>query len=159
MGRPQALDALDRRILEAVQRDCRRSPERMAEDLAASPASIRRRLNRLRERGVIAAEVALLDPALIEGVEIIVAVTMKEESRSGYAAFRRMVAALPEIRQCYSVTGDIDVMLHVHMPDMATFERWVDEHILADAAVLRCTSHVVYSRMKFETAVALDPRG
>ena len=150
--KPADLDAADRRILAEVQRDLRRSPEAIAEAAGMSVSSLRRRLARLRADGVIAREVAIVDPGPL-GIEIIVWVMMLEEHSDGYDRFKRRMRADDSVTQCYSVTGEADLILHVIMPDMARFENWINEEILADPSVRRCTSSVVYSRIKYETAV------
>ncbi len=146
------LDQADRRILREIQKDIRRSPEDMAGAVGMSVATYRRRLNRLRKSGVIQREAAILDPSGL-GIEIIVLVTMMEEHASGYDRLKKRVRAEPLVTQCYSVTGEADLVLHVVMPDMASFESWITDFILADPAVRRCQSNVVYSRIKYETAV------
>lgn len=146
------LDDADRRILREVQKDIRRSPEEIANAAGMSVSSLRRRLKRLREDRVITAEVALVDPAAA-GIEIVVVVTMREEHSADYDRLKRRIREAPEITQCYSVTGEVDLILHVLMPSMERFEQWLQDYVLKDKAVRRCTSHVVYSRIKFETAL------
>lgn len=147
-----ALDATDRRILIEIQRDLRRPPEEIADAAGISVSSYRRRLKRLRASGVIEREVALVNPGRV-GIEVIVMVSLNEERGAEYDRLKRAYRASPEVMQCYSVTGDADLILHVHMPDMASFETWIEANIIEDSAVKRCTSHVVYSRVKFDTAV------
>lgn len=147
-----ALDAADRRILREVQKDIRRSPETIADAAGLSVSSLRRRLKRLRDEGIIKSEVALLDPEAA-GIEIIVVVTMREEHSSDYDRLKKRIRDAPEITQAYSVTGEVDLILHVLMPTMERFEEWLNAYILQDKAVRRCTSHVVYSRVKYETAL------
>lgn len=148
------LDAADRRILREIQRDIRRSPQTIADAAGLSVSSYRRRLKRLREAGVIEREVALVNPGLL-GIDIIVMVSLVDERGPEYDRLKRLYRASPQISQCYSVTGDADLILHVHMPDMASFESWIQANIIEDPAVKRCTSHVVYSRVKFDTTVPL----
>lgn len=148
------LDAADRRILKEVQRDLRRSPEKIADAAGLSVSSYRRRLKRLRDSGVIEREVALVNPGQL-GIDIIVMVSLVDERGPEYDRLKRQYRASPQITQCYSVTGDADLILHVHMPDMARFEDWIQTNIIEDPAVKRCISHVVYSRVKFDTAVSL----
>lgn len=145
------VDEADRRVLREIQRDMDRSPDAIAEAAGLSVSSYRRRLARLRASGVVKRKVALVDPLAV-GIEVVVLVTMKEEHSADYDRFARLAQRSPQITQCYSVTGEADIILHAHMPDMRSFERWLRETIIDDPAVKRCTSHVVYSRMKFDTA-------
>lgn len=147
-----ALDLIDRRILAEVQRDLRRSPEDIAEAVGISVSSYRRRLKRLRDSGIIEREVALLKTGRV-GIEVIVMVSLNEERGVEYGRLKRTYRTSPQVMQCYSVTGDADLILHVHMPDMASFEDWIEVNIIEDPAVKRCTSHVIYSRVKFDTAI------
>ncbi|MEO9826134.1 MAG: Lrp/AsnC family transcriptional regulator [Paracoccaceae bacterium] len=149
-----SLDACDRRILTEIQRDLRRSPEEIAEAAGISVSSYRRRLKRLRESGIIEREVALVNTGRM-GIEVIVMVSLYEERGAEYDRLKRAYRASPQVTQCYSVTGDADLILHVQMPDMASFEKWIEANIIEDPAVKRCTSHVVYSRVKFDTSVML----
>ncbi|MGB7407281.1 MAG: Lrp/AsnC family transcriptional regulator [Pontixanthobacter sp.] len=148
----QPLDAVDRRILRELQADARRSPDVLADKAGISASGYRRRVKRLRETGVIQREVALLDPSRF-GIQIIVTIVMMEEQADGYDRLKRRFRSAEEVSQCYTVTGEADLILHVHMPDMHTFEKWIHDYILSDPAVRRCTSNVVYSQIKFETFV------
>lgn len=150
----RAIDASDRRILREMQRDLRRSPDAMAEAAGMSVATFRRRLRRLRANGAIEREVAILSPRGL-GIEIIVEVALLEEHSSGYDRLKRRFQAEPAITQCYSVTGENDLILHVIMPDMSAYEAWIEEFILSDPLVKRCKSNVIYSRIKFDTAIPL----
>lgn len=147
-----ALDAIDRRILREVQKDIGRPVPEIADAVGISVSAYRRRLNRLRKAGIVLRDVALVEPGQL-GIEIVVAITMMEEQSSGYDRLKRQMRAAPEVTQCYSVTGDVDLIAHVTMPDMATYEAWIQDVILSDPAVRRCNSHVVYSRVKFSTQV------
>ncbi|MEM6475009.1 MAG: Lrp/AsnC family transcriptional regulator [Pseudomonadota bacterium] len=149
-----SFDAADRRILTEVQRDLRRSPEAIADAAGLSVSSLRRRLRRLRQVGVIEREVALITPQAF-GIEIIVMISLIEERGPDYDRLKRRFRSEPKVTQCYSVTGDADLILHVHMADMKSFDSWIQANIIEDPAVRRCTSHVVYSRVKFDTAIPL----
>lgn len=145
------LDETDRRILREIQRDMDRRPDAIAQAAGLSVSSYRRRLARLRKSGVVKKQVAIVDPLAV-GIEVIVLVTMKEEHSAEYDRFFRLAQGSSQITQCYSVTGEADIILHAHMPDMRSFEVWLRETVIDNPAVKRCTSHVVYSRMKFDTA-------
>lgn len=115
-------------------------------------SSLRRRMKRLRDSGIIKAEVALVDPSAV-GIEIVVVVTMREEHSADYDRLKKRIRDAPEITQAYSVTGEVDLVLHVLMPTIERFEEWLNDYILKDGSVRRCTSHVVYSRIKYDTAL------
>lgn len=148
------MDDFDRRILALVQRDNRLSHARIGHAVGLSESAVRRRLKALRDDGVIIGDVALVDPGRA-GVTLIVAVAMHDESTESYRQFKERMRASPVVAQCYAVSGPVDFMLVVHLPDLADYEQWIDDHILADAAVRRCDTYVVYSRVKYSTVVAV----
>lgn len=148
------VDDADRRILRILQENNQLTLQQIADEAALSPSAVRRRVKRLRDSNVIEADVSLISPRF-QGVEVIVTVTMQEESTSSYRAFRDRSLASDAVSQCYTVTGEADFILHVCMPNLESYEKWIEENILADAAVRRCVSNVVYSRVKFTTAIPL----
>ncbi|HET7844195.1 MAG TPA: Lrp/AsnC family transcriptional regulator [Xanthomonadales bacterium] len=147
--RNAGLDALDRRLLALWQRDTRRSAESLGEEIGLSGAAVHRRLKRLRDDGVIAAEVALLDPAAVgAGQACVVAVDVEREGLIELERFERRMLALPQVQQCWYVTGQSDFVLVVVTPDVASYEAFTREHLLSDANVKSFTTHVVLKRVK-----------
>lgn len=102
-----ALDAFDRRILARVQSDCHRPAESIAAEIGLSASAVQRRLRRLRERGVIRAEVALLDAAALgAGLTLIAGIGFEREHYAALARLRALLAPEPAVQQAYSTTGD-----------------------------------------------------
>ncbi|MEJ6003981.1 Lrp/AsnC family transcriptional regulator [Paucibacter sp. AS339] len=119
------MDRLDRRILALLQQDARLSSEAIATEVGLSATAVQRRIKKLREDGVIEAQVAVLQPrALGFGVTAIVEVQLAEASREAVIdGFKRQMAAQPEVQQCYYVAGESDFVLIVSAVDMAGFEQ------------------------------------
>ena len=149
------MDAFDRHLLRLLQRDNRQSFDALGDQVGLSPTAVRRRVQRLRETGVIRADVALLDAARL-GITVITSVRFEKESTASYDAFKRRMKAEPRIAQCYTVTGDVDVILIGHFPNLGDYEQWVADVLLTDPAVARSTANVVYRTVKFETAIDVD---
>lgn len=147
------MDSFDRKILALVQHNNLQTHEAIGAAIGLSPSAVRRRLHRLRSDGVIIADVALVDPARL-GVTVIVSVRMEQESQDSYAGFKARMRADPQISQCYTVAGALDFVVIGHFPDLAAYERWIDANILAEPTIARSDTAIVYSRIKFETAVA-----
>lgn len=151
-----ALDVLDRRLLALWQRDTRRSAESLGEAIGLSGAAVHRRLKRLRDDGVIAAEIAVLDPgALGLGQTCIVTVDVEREGLVELERFERRMLALPHVQQCWYVTGQADFVLVVVTPDVASYEAFTREHLLSDANVRSFTTHVVLRPVKVGLGVAI----
>jgi Lrp/AsnC family leucine-responsive transcriptional regulator len=150
------LDDFDRRLLDAVQENNRRTGKELAGRVGLSPAACLRRLQRLRAGGVIAREVAILDPKLAGArLMLIVLVTMDRERPDVFDRFAREMRGAPEVTQCYLVTGAVDFVLTVTVLDMAAYEDFARRHLL-QANVRRFESMAVLTRTKFETAIALS---
>jgi Lrp/AsnC family transcriptional regulator, leucine-responsive regulatory protein len=112
------LDDFDQRLLDAVQEDNRRTGEELAGLVGLSPAACLRRLQRLRASGVIAREVAILDPKLAgDRLTMVVLATMHRERPDVFDRFAREMREAPEVTQCYLMTGAVDFVLVVSVPD------------------------------------------
>lgn len=154
--RPE-LDDFDRRILARWQHDTRQSAEKIGAEVGLSAAAVQRRLKRLREAGVIEAEVARLrSDAFGPSVTCLVAVDLDREGAADLSRFKQRMTALDAVQQCYYVTGSADFVLVVVQPDMAAYESFTREHLLSDANVRSFTTHVVMDAAK--TGVAIPVR-
>lgn len=151
---PLELDALDRKILVRYQGDTRLTAERIGAEVGLSTAAVHRRLKRLRDDGVIEAEIAVLDPdALDLPVTCVVAVDVDREGLGELERFGSRMRACPLVQQCFYVTGQSDFILVVVVADMAAYEAFTRDHLLSDANVRSFTTHVVLQRVK--TGLAL----
>jgi Lrp/AsnC family transcriptional regulator, leucine-responsive regulatory protein len=150
------LDKLDLRILERVQDSVRVAAETIAAEIGLSAAAVQRRLKRLRETGVIRAEVALVEPAAVGlPVTCLVGVELERESHQALDRFKVRIAQRPQVQQCYYVTGQADFMLVVVCADMAAYEAFTREALLADANVKGFTTSVVMERVKVGLALPI----
>ncbi len=148
------MDSFDRRLLMLLQADNQQTYERLGAQLGLSPTAVRRRAARLREKGVIRADVALIDPSTV-GISVIVSIYFEKESNATYSAFKRRMIKTPEISQCYTVSGDIDFILIGHFSSLQAYDLWVETVLLDEPAVARSTTNIVYRTVKFETAIRL----
>lgn len=139
------LDEFDRAILDIVQRDNRLSHAAIGARVHLSASAVRRRLDSLRERGVISAEVAIVDPATL-GDTFIVQVTFAKEDPTAVAAFRARMEKEPAVAQCFAVSGEVDYWLVVHADSPAAYHAWGERVLLSDPAIARYSTSVVWAR-------------
>ena len=149
-----SLDDFDRAILRIVQRDNQLSHARIGEDVGLSASAVRRRLARLRDAGIIARDVSIVETAGL-GETLIVSVSFGEESPEIYDAFERQMQSLPEVRQCYHIAGDSDYLLVVYVPSLEFYEQWAKQQFMTNAVIRRYDTTVVWSCKKFDTTVPL----
>lgn len=146
-------DDFDRRLLEALQRDNRQTGEELAEIAGLSPAACLRRVQKLRDAGVIARDVSILAPAAIgQGLTAIVLITIERDRVTGLDSFKTLMADVAEVQQCYYVTGSADYVLILNVPDMAAYEAFAS-HYFMRPTVKRFETLMVMNRIRFETAM------
>ncbi|TIR45072.1 MAG: Lrp/AsnC family transcriptional regulator [Mesorhizobium sp.] len=140
------LDAFDRAILAILQKD-NSTPQRIiGETVNLSAPAVQRRIKRMKEMGVIRANVALVDPAKV-GHPITVFVEVEVESELIDAA-KRGFAAVPEVQQCYYVTGEADFILVVTVATMADYEALTRRLFFENNNVRRFRTFVAMDRVK-----------
>lgn len=123
MTKPQVvLDAIDRRMLRALQRDERLPVVALAEEIGLSPTPCQRRLKRMEDAGVIARYTAVLDPAALGlPLQAFVQVALSSHAEEVVDAFHKALEARPEVLAAYAMSGEMDYLLHVLASDFATY--------------------------------------
>jgi Lrp/AsnC family transcriptional regulator, leucine-responsive regulatory protein len=152
------LDEFDRRLLDALQENNRLTGEELAAIAGLSAAACLRRVQRLRDEGVIERDVSLLAPAAIgKRVIVVVLVTLDRERPDLIDEFKRSMRDAPEVMQCHYVTGPADFVLIVAATDMADYEAFTRRHLF-ERHIRRFESLVVLDRVKASTAIPLTER-
>ena len=117
-------DAIDRKILNALQEDGSLSQRDLAEIVGLSQNACARRLNALREGGLILGSRVRIDAAKAGlGLTVFVMIRTRHHSRDWLAEFRRIVLAIPNVIDFYRIAGDYDYMLKVVAEDMNAYDR------------------------------------
>jgi Lrp/AsnC family leucine-responsive transcriptional regulator len=152
------LDAIDRRILRALQGDGRMIYDALAAAVGLSPSAVLRRVKRLEDSGVIAGYVALVAPERVGlGLTAYLNVRLEKHAevhkRSPMDLFRAAVQAWPEVVECAALTGEMDYLLRVVVMDMAHYSRFVMDTLLRHPSVQDCKTSFVLDRVKNTTAV------
>lgn len=149
-----AIDAIDRKILRMLQRDATLSNAALAEHVGASAASCWRRVKVLEAKGVLGAAVRLVDPrAAGLDVHVLCELRLRDQSPETSAAFRRFVADLDEVLECYAVSGEWDYMLRIAAADIEGYDTFLMRTLLAHPTVATASSHFALSVVKYSTAL------
>jgi Lrp/AsnC family leucine-responsive transcriptional regulator len=118
------LDATDRRILAALQKDAKVTNADLSERVNLSPSACHRRVQRLEEDGVIAAYVALLNPRRMgRPTTVFVEITLQSQAEDLLDAFEREVAKVPDILECHLMAGTADYLIKIMAEDTEDFAR------------------------------------
>ncbi|UVF18134.1 Lrp/AsnC family transcriptional regulator [Microvirga terrae] len=143
------LDRHDRAILAILQRN-NATPQRLiGEAVNLSAPAVQRRIRRMEEAGVITANVAVVDPARLgPSITIVVEVEVISETAELIDAAKREFAAIPEVQQCYYVTGEADFVLIVVVPTMTAYEALTRRLFFGNNNVKRFRTLVAMDRIK-----------
>lgn len=160
MSDPISLDATDRRILRALQRDGRMTYDQLSAEVKLSPSAALRRVKRLEEARVIDGYVALVAPERVGlGLTAYIDVRLEKHTevhkRSPMDLFRAAVQTWPEVVECAALTGEKDYLLRVVVEDMAHYSRFIMETLLRHPSVEDCKTSFVLDRVKATTVLPL----
>lgn len=154
MGK-SSLDAADLRILEALQRNGRLSNVDLADKVGLSPSPCLRRVKDLEEDGYIQGYAAILDRRKL-GLGVVAFVEVKiDQNAEGDAIFRRSVAQIPEIVSCFVMTGAMDYLLQIVVPDLDAYAEVAMKRILQIPGVSDMRSSFIIDVVKHSTALPL----
>ena len=127
-----AIDAVDLRILQELQLAGRLSIVELAQRIGLSSSPCLRRLRSLEERGLIRGYRALLDaPAVGLQLQVFVFFRVTSYEQQAIEGLREALRNIPEVLAAYNLSGEDDAMLHVAVPDLAAFERFLHDKLLA----------------------------
>lgn len=151
-----SLSVTDYKLLEALQQDATLSQIELAERSGLSRTSVWRRVRELEEAGVIADKVALLDPkSLGLQIHVLLSVTMVAHSDKIRQAFEKHVQVLPEVMECFSVSGERDYVLQIISTDMDSYNDFLNTRILHHDSVHSASSSFALRRVKYTTALPI----
>jgi len=123
MAADKELDRLDREILRLISADASLSLADIAAKVGLTPTPCWKRIRRMEEAGVILRRVAMIDPAKIGlPVSVFVEVETADHSADWLERFAQVVASMPEIIDAWRMSGDVDYLLHVVVPDIAAYD-------------------------------------
>ena len=150
------LDRFDKKILTALQRDGRISNVELAGIVNLSESACLRRVRALEQAGLIERYVALLNQKRV-GVPgtVFVHIALRREEQSELAAFEAAIQKIPEVMECYLMTGEFDYLLRVVVSDMADFERLHNEGLTRLPGVARVNSSVAIRTVRKTTVLPL----
>jgi Lrp/AsnC family leucine-responsive transcriptional regulator len=157
---PIQLDAIDRRILENLQRDGRLTNLELADRIGLSPTPCLRRVRRLEAEGYIHGYGARLDRRKLGlALTAFVAVNIERHSEQQASQARKAIAALPEVISCYITSGEHDFLLQVVVPDLEAFRDFTMERLLKIAGIKDIRTSFAYDVVKENASLPLRHLG
>ena len=149
------MDIIDRKILGILQQDADIPLGEIAERVHLSQTPCWRRIQKLRAAGVIRKQVALCDPAALNvGVTVFVSVRTNQHTQAWLERFAKGVKEIPEVVELYRMSGDVDYLLRVVVPDIAGYDA-VYKRLIKVAELFDVSSSFAMEQLKYTTALPL----
>ena len=149
------LDAIDRRLLDMLQLDCDTPVAELAAAVQLSTTPCWRRVQRMKEAGVITGHVALVDPKSVNvGVTVFVNIKTSQHTQAWFDRFHATVESIPEVVEFYRMSGDVDYLLRIVVPDIAAYDG-VYKRLIAGTQLFDVSSSFAMEQLKFTTALPL----
>lgn len=148
-------DAIDRRLLDLLQQDAQRPIGALAEAVSLSATPAWRRVQRLKDSGVIKRQVALLDRDKLNlGVTVFTAIKTNQHSEAWFQRFHAAVVAIPEVMEFYRMSGDVDYLLRIVVPNIGAYDA-VYKKLTRAAELFDVSSSFAMEELKYTTELPL----
>lgn len=150
------MDRIDKAILSLLQKDASLSLQQLSEAVHLSPTPCWRRLQRLEQEGYILGKVALLSPQKLGvGVTVFVSIRTAQHNEQWMQKLRQVVEEIPEIVEFYRMSGDVDYLLRVVVPDVSGYDA-VYKRLISSIELSGVSSSFAMEQIKSTTALPLD---
>lgn len=150
------LDDMDIKILHILQSDCTRPVADIGKEVGLSTTPCWRRIQKLEEAGIVQRRVALLSPAMVNaGVTVFVSIKTDQHSLDWLERFHSAVADFPEVVEFYRMSGDVDYLLRVVVPDIAAYDVFYKK-LISRIDIAKVSSAFAMEQIKYTTALPLE---
>ncbi|HEY8879442.1 MAG TPA: Lrp/AsnC family transcriptional regulator [Roseateles sp.] len=150
------MDAIDRKILELLQADSEIPLADLADKVGLSSTPCWRRIQRMKSSGIILKSVTRLDPKKVNlPVTAFVAVRNRSPSKDWFAKFKATIESMPEVVEFYRLSGEIDYLLRVVVPDIATYDL-IYKRLISTTDTFDVTTSFAMEEIKFTTELPLQ---
>jgi Lrp/AsnC family leucine-responsive transcriptional regulator len=151
------MDAIDGKIVDILQNDASLTNIELSERVNLSPSSCLRRVQRLKDQGILLKTVALADPEkLNRSLRAIVDVTLERHGADARQTFIEKLILEPAVSQAYGVTGETDVLLIMNLADMKEYREICDKLFTHDPNIVKFRTLFAMECHKYETAIPIN---
>ena len=150
------LDDMDIKILRILQEDCTRAVADIGKEVGLSTTPCWRRVQKLEEAGVIRRRVAILDAQQVNaGVTVFVSIKTDQHSHQWLEKFHTAVADFSEVVEFYRMSGEVDYLLRVAVPDIAAYDVFYKK-LIARIEIAKVSSAFAMEQIKYTSALPLQ---
>ncbi|MEO1282164.1 MAG: Lrp/AsnC family transcriptional regulator [Pseudomonadota bacterium] len=150
------LDEMDVKILRILQEDCTKPVAEIGREVGLSTTPCWRRIQKLEEAGVIRKRVAVLSPPEVNaGVTVFVQIKTDQHSIGWLEKFHKVVVEFPEVVEFYRMSGEIDYLMRVVVPDIAAYDAFYKK-LIDKIEIAKVSSTFAMEQIKYTTTLPLD---
>jgi len=151
------IDTTDRKLLMLLQRDSNQTIKQLASQLNLTPTPVHERIKRLEKNGIIERYRAEIDAKKLgKSLMVLSHVSLQEHSKSLLHSFEEKIRALPEVIECYHVSGEHDYLLKVIIPDMQGYREFLTEKLAKIKNIGNVHSSFVVKAVKNDRIINLS---
>lgn len=156
MSENDKFDKIDKHILSLVQRDATKTVADIAKKVGLSTSPCWRRIQNLQEAGVIKKTVTLLDAESVNvGITVFVSIRTNSHNKDWLAKFSAIVTSFPEVVELYRMSGDIDYLMRVVVPNMKAYDEFYQK-LIQHINITDVSSSFAMEQIKFTTELPLN---
>lgn len=149
-------DKMDRKILAILQQDCTMPVAEIGKQVGLSTTPCWRRIQKMEEQGVIQRRVALLDPKKVNaGVTVFVSISTSQHEQGWLERFHDAIQKFPEVVEFYRMSGQVDYLLRVVVPDIEHYDIFYKK-LISSIELSDVSSSFAMEQIKFTTELPLD---
>ncbi|MEM1258158.1 MAG: Lrp/AsnC family transcriptional regulator [Bacteroidota bacterium] len=150
------MDQIDRRLLNLLQENCKKTTKAYASELGLSTTAIFERIRKLEKEKVIAGYVALVDKkAVKKSFTVFCHVKLVQHTKDNVLRFERQIQRLEEVQECHHVSGDYDYILRINVADMTAYREFMVNKLTAIDQIGSTQSSFEINEVKRTTAILL----
>jgi len=150
------MDHIDRKILHLLQEDAGAAVADLARQIGLSTTPCWRRIQRMEEDGVIKKRVALLDPEAVNvPVTAFVSIRIDSHKAEGIKRLSDFANSRPEVVEFYRMGGDVDYLMRITVPDIATYDRFYSR-LIEEVDIRDVSASFAMEQIKYSTKLPLD---
>lgn len=150
------MDRLDRKILHLLQENATLSVADIAKRIGLSTTPCWRRIQKLEEDGVIQRRVAVLSPEKVNAhVTVFVSIRTNTHSHEWFKRFSKIVQEFREVIEFYRMSGDIDYLLRVVVPNIEAYDLFYKK-LIAQIDIRDVSSSFAMEQIKYTTELPLN---
>ena len=150
------IDRLDRKILQILQEDATVPVAEIGRRVGLSTTPCWRRIQKLEEDGVILRRVAVLDPRKVNAkVTVFVSITTSQHNEEWLKRFAEVIRDVPEVVEFYRMSGQVDYLLRVVVPDIEAYDAFY-KRLISKIDIADVSSAFAMEQIKYATALPLN---